>query len=395
MKRPWVCAFAALAALSACSSDGVTQADVDAVADELAAANEQIETVASALEVAEAEAQGFQAELDETDVDATLRDAREEIAEILAQSEDLQARLERADQGREDAEAEAERLRALLQAANDRVLDLQGGPEQREADSAREAAVELLSIYEAKHNGLTQDPTQAGFLDLLDAHSYPAGEWTMNALDCAASTLRGLGMVEFVLGVETPSWQVPESGQPGGGSVPGVGTYAVEITDRRGETRESHLFVVDDRVLFFPVPCDAPTESTPAPEATSTPTPVPTATPAPAPPAPTSTPAPAPAAPSQTVSQQNAIESARSYLRFTNFSRQGLIGQLEFEGFPTADATYAVDNITVDWNAQAAGSAQSYLDFTSFSCSGLVDQLVFEGFTQAQAQFGASAVRLC
>ncbi|WP_291381687.1 Ltp family lipoprotein, partial [Demequina sp.] len=66
----------------------------------------------------------------------------------------------------------------------------------------------------------------------------------------------------------------------------------------------------------------------------------------------------------------------------------GLIDQLEFEGFTTAQATYAVDNVVVDWNEQAVLSAQSYLDtYYGWSRAGLIDQLEFEGFTTAQATY--------
>jgi colicin import membrane protein len=94
------------------------------------------------------------------------------------------------------------------------------------------------------------------------------------------------------------------------------------------------------------------------------------------------------------VSQQNAVRSAEDYLDFTAFSRTGLINQLEFEGYSTADATRAVDRVTVNWNEQAAKSAANYLDFTSFSRQGLIDQLVFEGFTAAQAKYGVSQTGL-
>lgn len=100
------------------------------------------------------------------------------------------------------------------------------------------------------------------------------------------------------------------------------------------------------------------------------------------------------AAPSMTVSQQNALESAESYLNYTAFSRQGLIDQLEFEKFSTADATWAVDQLTTDWNEQAALSAQSYLDYSSFSRQGLIDQLIFENFTPEQATYGVNQVGL-
>lgn len=95
-----------------------------------------------------------------------------------------------------------------------------------------------------------------------------------------------------------------------------------------------------------------------------------------------------------TVSQQNAVRKAASYLDYTAFSRTGLIHQLEFEKYSTDDATWAVDRVTVDWNAQAAKKAKSYLEYTSFSRSGLVDQLLFEGFTPEQAEYGASTTGL-
>lgn len=92
-----------------------------------------------------------------------------------------------------------------------------------------------------------------------------------------------------------------------------------------------------------------------------------------------------------TSSQRNAIQSAQQYLDYTAFSRSGLIHQLEFDHFSTADATFAVDSLTADWNEQAAKSAKQYLDYTSFSRSGLIDQLVYDGFTRAQAEYGANA----
>ena len=90
--------------------------------------------------------------------------------------------------------------------------------------------------------------------------------------------------------------------------------------------------------------------------------------------------------------QNNATRQAKDYLNFTAFSRQGLIEQLEFEGYSTEDATFAVDHIEVDWMEQAAKAAQNYLDFSSFSKQGLIDQLEFEGFTSEQAAYGVSAV---
>ena len=88
---------------------------------------------------------------------------------------------------------------------------------------------------------------------------------------------------------------------------------------------------------------------------------------------------------------EQALESALSYLRFTAFSYEGLIEQLEFEKFTSEQATYGADNCGADWNEQAAKSAESYLDFTSFSREGLIEQLEYEGFTHEQAVYGVEA----
>ncbi len=92
--------------------------------------------------------------------------------------------------------------------------------------------------------------------------------------------------------------------------------------------------------------------------------------------------------------QSQALKSAKSYLAYSSFSRSGLIGQLEYEGFSTEDATYAADNCGADWYAQAVGSAQSYLAYGSFSHSGLVEQLEYEGYTYEEAEYGVSAAGL-
>ena len=88
----------------------------------------------------------------------------------------------------------------------------------------------------------------------------------------------------------------------------------------------------------------------------------------------------------------NAINTAKQYLDYSGFSRQGLIKQLEFEGYPTESATYAVDNCDANWNEECAETAQNYLDYSSFSRDGLYQQLQFEGFTDEQIQYGLSAV---
>ena len=102
-----------------------------------------------------------------------------------------------------------------------------------------------------------------------------------------------------------------------------------------------------------------------------------------------------------TVSQQQAIESAQSYLDTGGgFSRTGLIQQLSSksgEGFTQAQAVYAVKQLHPDWNAQAVQSAKSYLETGGFSRTGLIDQLSSkygEGFTHAQAVYAVNQVGL-
>lgn len=93
-----------------------------------------------------------------------------------------------------------------------------------------------------------------------------------------------------------------------------------------------------------------------------------------------------------TTQQRNALSKARDYLGYSAFSYTGLIEQLEYEGFPKEDATYAADNCGADWNAQAAAKAKDYMNYSSFSRDGLIEQLQYEGFTPDQAAFGATSV---
>lgn len=109
-------------------------------------------------------------------------------------------------------------------------------------------------------------------------------------------------------------------------------------------------------------------------------------------PEPVEEPAEEPAEPEMTMGQEQAVDTALNYLDYSAFSHKGLIDQLVYEGFSKADAKFAVDYISPDWNAQAAQMAQDYLDYSSFSRQGLIDQLVYEGFTKAQAEYGVKAV---
>jgi Host cell surface-exposed lipoprotein len=101
-----------------------------------------------------------------------------------------------------------------------------------------------------------------------------------------------------------------------------------------------------------------------------------------------------------TIAQNNAIDSAVSYLKAYGMSRAGLMGQLSTkagEGFTRKDAVFAVRHIKVNWNVEAVQSAQSYLETNWMSRAGLIRQLssrAGERFTHAQAVYAANEVGL-
>jgi hypothetical protein len=99
--------------------------------------------------------------------------------------------------------------------------------------------------------------------------------------------------------------------------------------------------------------------------------------------------------------QRNAVRSANNYLSMMGFSRSGLIEQLSSpfgDKYSVADATAAVDSLSIDWNAQAVRSAEQYLSMMGFSCDGLIEQLSSDmgsKYTNSQATFGARKAGAC
>ncbi|QXG76197.1 Ltp family lipoprotein [Modestobacter sp. L9-4] len=90
------------------------------------------------------------------------------------------------------------------------------------------------------------------------------------------------------------------------------------------------------------------------------------------------------------VAAANARQKAQDYLKYSAFSRSGLIEQLQYEKFSLQDSTWAVDSLGVDWYQQAVKKGASYLKYSSFSRDGLIDQLEYEGFTHDQAVYGTT-----
>lgn len=94
----------------------------------------------------------------------------------------------------------------------------------------------------------------------------------------------------------------------------------------------------------------------------------------------------------ETLGQQNALKSSKSYIYCSAFSYQGLVEQLEYEKFTHEQALYGADNCRADWLQEASECAEGYLKFMSFSCEELLDQLLYEGFTQEQVEYGVRSV---
>lgn len=95
-----------------------------------------------------------------------------------------------------------------------------------------------------------------------------------------------------------------------------------------------------------------------------------------------------------TENQQKALDKANEYVDTLPPSHDGLIKQLEYDGYTTDVATYAADNCSANWNKEAKEMAEQYMDSTTYTYKEMVQQLEAEGFTKKQAKFGAKAVGL-
>ena len=93
---------------------------------------------------------------------------------------------------------------------------------------------------------------------------------------------------------------------------------------------------------------------------------------------------------------KSAIAQADTYANIMHMSKQGVYDQLvsEYGGqFSTEAAQYAVDNIQVDWNANALEKAKQYQDRLHMSPEAIRDQLTLEygeKFTQEEADYAIS-----
>ncbi len=95
-----------------------------------------------------------------------------------------------------------------------------------------------------------------------------------------------------------------------------------------------------------------------------------------------------------TNAQKNAVRTAQSYLEGSGFSRNGLIEQLEYDGYTGSDATIAVDSLDMNWIKQAKKTAKSYLRDSGFSRNGLIEQLEYDGYTSSDATIAVDSLNL-
>ena len=89
--------------------------------------------------------------------------------------------------------------------------------------------------------------------------------------------------------------------------------------------------------------------------------------------------------------KESALQAAKAYLSYGEFSYLGLARQLMNAGFTQEEAVYGVDNCGADWKDQAARAAGRYLQAGPLSHEQLADQLKKAGFTEEEAEYGAVA----
>lgn len=90
---------------------------------------------------------------------------------------------------------------------------------------------------------------------------------------------------------------------------------------------------------------------------------------------------------------KSALNKAYDYAEVMHMSKKGIYNQLTSEygeQFTEEAAQYAMDNIDVDWNANALAKAKDYSETMHMSKKGIYDQLVSEygeQFTEDEAQY--------
>jgi uncharacterized repeat protein (TIGR02543 family) len=92
--------------------------------------------------------------------------------------------------------------------------------------------------------------------------------------------------------------------------------------------------------------------------------------------------------------KEQAIRSAKSYIKSNSYSYNGLINQLKHDGFTNEESIYGVDNCGANWMEQALISARTYLTYISYSYNDLLNLLEKDGFTHEEAVYAVDQMNL-
>ena len=91
------------------------------------------------------------------------------------------------------------------------------------------------------------------------------------------------------------------------------------------------------------------------------------------------------------------LDKAQTCLKYSNYSRSGLISMLmrTNEGLSEADATKAVDALNKNWNSVAVDAAKDYLENSDgVSYSNLKDFLTLDGFSESEINYAVNHLQV-
>ena len=87
---------------------------------------------------------------------------------------------------------------------------------------------------------------------------------------------------------------------------------------------------------------------------------------------------------------EQALKEAKSRLRYSAYSREALIERLEYEGYTHEEALYGANNCGANWKEQAVKEAKDILKYSSYSKLGMIERLEYEDYTYDEAVYGAN-----
>lgn len=96
--------------------------------------------------------------------------------------------------------------------------------------------------------------------------------------------------------------------------------------------------------------------------------------------------------PTATIGEQNALAKAKTYVDFSDFSKEKLRGQLEYEGFTTDEIEYALDKVPADYNLEASDRAVLYYTTQNLSKQRIMTQLEYEGYTDSEINYAIGSL---